>query len=131
MSRTRLLLCSMCLFLFSCLPGCAPQLSLTPPAQGGPVAGISVATKQHGTLLFHDERWNLTWSGLSGHATVRDANGAAYETDTTLSYWDVSSAGASGRSNTMTQFLLTILGVVLVIGLSALILYAAFRATDR
>jgi hypothetical protein len=115
------------------LPGCAPQFSFSPPqaAAHSPVNGIRVDTKTNGSLLFHENRWDLTMSGLSGHATVHDADGSTYEKDTTLSYWDVSSAAASGRGNTMTQFLLTILGVILVIGLAALILYAAFRATDR
>jgi hypothetical protein len=31
----------------------------------------------------------------------------------------------------MGQFMLTILGVILVLGLAAIILYAAFLATDR
>jgi len=131
MSRIRILSYCFLSLSFLLFPGCAPQFALSPPSSQTPVDGIRVTTKNHGTLLFHDSHWDLTWSGVSGHATVRDATGATFEADTTLSYWDVSSAAASGRSNTMTQFLLTILGVVLVIGLAALILYAAFRATDR
>lgn len=129
----RNLLVSGCLvFMFGIvIPGCAPQFTLSPPAGGPDVDGIRVETKKSGTLLFHEHRWDLTWSGISGHATVRDGEGVSYEADTTLSYWDVSSAAAAGRGSTMTQFFLTILGVILVIGLAALILYAAFRATDR
>ena len=124
------LCCFLFLFLFV-LQGCVPQLAVSPRDRAAVVDGIRIETKENSSLLFHANRWDLTWSGVSGHATIIDAQGSTFEKDTTVSYWDVSSAAASGRGNTMTQFLLTILGIILVIGLAALILYAAFRATDR
>jgi hypothetical protein len=113
------------------LTGCATLSTFPAPTPRGPVDGIRITTTSDATMLFHDNRWSLGWSGVTGHATVNEGTAAAYEADTTLSYGDITSAAASGRGNTMTQFLETILGVVLVIGLAALILYAAFRATDR
>jgi hypothetical protein len=97
----------------------------------GPTGGVLVTGKDRSTLLFSDDRVSLTWSGINGHALVTTNDGRQYERDTTVSYWDVSSAAASGRTSTSTQFLLTVLGIILVIGLAALVLYAAFPATDR
>lgn len=93
--------------------------------------GIRITTKDDATLLFQDRRWTLTAGGIEGYASVQPSDGSAYDKDTTLSYWDVSSATSSGRTSTTKQFLLTVLGVILVIGLAALVLYAAFPVNDR
>ncbi len=50
--------------------------------------------------------------------------------DTTISYVQIAAADSRGE-DPWTQLLLTILGVLIVIGISGLILYAAFRATER
>jgi hypothetical protein len=121
------------LLFFLVFSGCAPQLSLSPPQENGqqPISGLSVRTHDYGSLLFHEDNWRLTVTGIRGTADVETPDGALYTKDTTLSYWDAASASPAGRSNTMGQFMLTILGVILVIGLAAIILYAAFLATDR
>ncbi len=88
----------------------------------------------HGAALvsFAVDRWELTARGVRGHAMIQTQDGLAFETDTTIAYGDVASAASgSGRGTLLSQFLLTILGVILVIGLAAIILYAAFLATDR
>jgi hypothetical protein len=92
--------------------------------------GIIVETRDRSTLRF-DDGWELTFEGIAGTAEVSNNDESTFRTDTTLSYWDVTSAAPARRDNTMRQFLLTILGVILVIGLAAIILYAAFIATDR
>ncbi len=124
------------------MAGCTPQSALAPPTavKHGPGvmphaqeahSGLRVRTHDNGTLLFHDDDWRLTPSGIRGTADVIAEDGASYTTDTTLSYWDTAEAGPAGRQSTMSQFMLTILGVILVLGLAAIILYAAFLATDR
>ncbi len=122
---------------------CAPQLSLQSPAVtgglaggdapagGGSLAPLRVTTHDRGELLFSENGWRLTTSGIEGRALVSTADGVQYAKDTTLSYSDAASAAATGRSDTMSQFMLTILGVILVLGLAAIILYAAFLATAR
>jgi hypothetical protein len=117
--------------------GCAGLASFSAPS-ARPTAGVSsafngirITTKDNATLLFQDQRWTLTAGGIEGYASVQPSDGGAYDKDTTLSYWDVSSATSSGRTSTTKQFLLTILGVILVIGLAALVLYAAFPVNDR
>ena len=132
--------------------GCAPQLALQlhspegmPPVghsavNNSPLAhghathalsGLRVTTHDRGELLFAADRWQLTFEGIKGPALVTSADGALYSADTTLSYWDAASAASTGRTSTMSQFMLTILGVILVLGLAAIILYAAFLATAR
>jgi hypothetical protein len=130
------------LLLLFVLVGCTPQLSLAPPMTGSGVpstapqtsaitSGLRVRTHDDGTLLFHGDDWRLTPTGIRGKADVSTSDGTQYTTDTTLSYWDTAEAGPAGRQSTMGQFMLTILGVILVLGLAAIILYAAFLATDR
>ena len=119
------------------LSACAPQFSLAPhapvpsPSEQQQLSGLTVRTYDDGALRFHENDWRLTITGISGTADVETPDGSRYTTDTTLSYWDAASASPAGRSNTMGQFMLTILGVILVLGLAAIILYAAFLATDR
>ncbi|MFA6232988.1 MAG: hypothetical protein WC824_02205 [Bacteroidota bacterium] len=132
--RRLLLILSLLLYTTAC----APQLSLRSTAQPGghptndaALSALRVTTHEGGELLFAENGWQLTMSGIEGSALVQTADGQQYAKDTTLSYWDAASASASGRSNTMSQFLLTILGVILVLGLAAVILYAAFLATAR
>jgi hypothetical protein len=131
------------LLLFVGFTGCAPQLQFGPPpatglaeqspsmTPGSRVPGLHVTTDDNGSLLFHRNHWQLTMTGIRGTADVFPADGSSYTTDTTLSYLDAASASPTGRSTTMGQFMLTLLGVILVIGLAAVILYAAFLATNR
>jgi len=141
------------LVLITALSGCAPQLYMAhapaqPSSPGQPmvmppaaqndrmaaqdgIPGLHVTTDDNSTLLFHRDAWRLTFSGIRGTADVYPAGGGHFTADTTLSYWETASASPAGRSSTMGQFMLTLLGVILVIGLAALILYAAFLATDR
>lgn len=93
--------------------------------------GIVVTTRDEGRLYFREGDWSLTWEGIRGRATVQTPDGLSATRDTTLSYADAVSASSSGRGTSASQFALTLLGIILVIGLAALILYAAFLATDR
>jgi hypothetical protein len=93
--------------------------------------GLMIHTHDNGHLFFHDQDWKLTLNGISGPALVTAADGSQYNADTTISYWNTESAQATGRGSSMKQYLLTILGVILVLGLAGIILYAAFLATDR
>jgi hypothetical protein len=127
------------------MTGCATQYGVLAPAAAphphvrmatGPqspeaLPGLRVQTRDGASLLFAENHWRLTLEGIDGSATVTTEDGMQYAADTTLSYWDASSAAATGRNSTMSQFLLTILGVILVLGLAAIILYAAFLATAR
>jgi hypothetical protein len=117
---------------------CAPQLSLRSSTslgehaeEGAPLTALRVTTHDRGELFFAENGWKLTTTGIEGNALVQTADGQHFAKDTTLSYWDAASASPAGRSNTMSQFMLTILGVILVLGLVAIILYAAFLATAR
>ena len=103
----------------------------TGPQSPEALPGLRVQTRDGASLLFAENGWRLTLEGIDGSATVTTGDGMQYAADTTLSYWDASSAAATGRNSTMSQFLLTILGVILVLGLAAIILYAAFLATAR
>lgn len=112
--------------------GCSSgQGTLSPYTQASGPSGLIVRTHDEGRLFFHDEQWRLTMQGISGRAEVTTADGEHYSADTTLSYWSAEAAESSGRSNTMGRFMLTVLGVILVLGLAGIILYAAFLATDR
>jgi hypothetical protein len=96
------------------------------------VSGIRVETHDRSTFQFQEGTWSLTMEGIAGKADIFTDEGVLPSRDTTLWYGDVASAAAGGgRGSTVTQFLLNILGIILVIGLAALILYAAFPATDR
>ena len=107
------------------------HVAMRPEGAHTPPSGIVLQLKDQRTILFPDNEWRLGWDGVHGTIVNTDALGIQTERDTTVSYSDISSAApAEGRGNTMSQFLLTILGVILVIGLAAIILYAAFRATD-
>lgn len=142
----RRILLALILLLYT--TGCAPQLAfhiadadghgarnlpraMTAAPHTGPMDGLQVHTHTGGTLLFPENEWTLTLEGIRGNAHVTHADGTQYSADTTLSYLDASAAASTGRSSTMGQFMLTILGVILVLGLAAIILYAAFLATAR
>jgi len=109
------------------MPGGDPSI---PGTAGHTEASIVIQTKDNAVMTFHDG-WGLTWSGVRGSADISTGEGTLSVPDTTISYWNIDKAEASRRDNTTRQFLLTILGVILVIGLAAIILYAAFIATDR
>jgi hypothetical protein len=128
-SSIALVLIAAALIAFS---GCSSSLSVVAP-QGSMLGapGLMVSTNEGGRLFFHDRQWKLTMSGIAGTADVTDADGSRYTADTTLSYFSAEAAQSSGRTSTMGQFMLTVLGVILVLGLAAIILYAAFLATDR
>lgn len=132
----RRLLLSLSLLFYT--TACAPQMSLQAPSHANgrspgpePLSGLRVTTHDRGELLFSENGWTLTTSGIAGNALIRTADGQTFSKDTTLSYLDAMSASPAGRDNTMSQFMLTILGVILVLGLAAIILYAAFLATAR
>lgn len=117
--------------------GCAPQLAMQHTGPGGfpegngQLPGLRVATHAGPTVQFMENGWTLGVDGIRGTALIMHADGTQYSADTTLSYFDASAAVSTGRSSTMGQFMLTILGVILVLGLAAIILYAAFLATAR
>lgn len=114
------------------IPGCLPLPSLQQGPGQQPSSGIRVMTHNRSTFQFNEGDWSLTSSGIRGRADIFTEDGITPARDTTLSFADVASASTGGgRGNTTEQFLKTILGVILVIGLAALILYAAFPATDR
>jgi hypothetical protein len=92
--------------------------------------GLRISMRNESTATFSDNAWSLTTKGIHGTAAFQTQEGQVFTRDTTISYWDISSA-APARGNTVGQFLLTVLGIILVIGLAAIILYAAFLATDR
>lgn len=124
-------------FVSLALSACTPHFALTPhgtlpaPSEQQHLTGLTVYTHDDAALRFHENTWKLTFTGISGTADVETDDGDRYTTDTTLSYWDAASAAPAGRSSTMSQLMLTILGVILVLGLAGIILYAAFLATDR
>lgn len=114
------------------MTGCASDLSLLREGERPPATdGLLLRTRDDARMFFRDEEWKLTTTGIAGRAWITTTDGAAFHADTTLSYFDADAASGTGRTTTMKQFLLTILGVILVIGLAAIILYAAFLATDR
>ncbi len=113
--------------------------SLSGRAQDAPSVQVSdqgeavlrITTTDQGTLRFRESDWDLTVEGIRGHARVEPAVGPAYDADTVLSYFSVAAAASDGRATSLKQYLLTVLGIILVIGLAAIVLYAAFLATDR
>lgn len=113
------------------LQGCAGtgQYPFQSPQQYG--SGIMVTTQSEDHLFFRDEQWELTWSGIHGTAEIHTFDGASWTADTTLSYLDAAAAQPIDRGGGMKNYLLTVLGIILVLGLAAIILYAAFLATDR
>ena len=110
--------------------GCAGTVPATMQGGSDPADGIRVVTHNNTTFDFRDG-WRLTFGGIEGNADIQAAGEELIQKDTTLSYWDVSSAASNSRGNSTSRLLLTVLGVILVIGLAALILYAAFPATDK
>lgn len=110
----------------------APGHLLGGAASAGAASGLVLHMHDASTVQFDAEKWDLTVRGVRGHAEIQGHDGTLRTADTTISYWDISSAAAGpGRGTLLSQFLLTILGVILVIGLAAIILYAAFLATNR
>ncbi|MFZ1730975.1 MAG: hypothetical protein WBQ23_08960 [Bacteroidota bacterium] len=131
--RRLLLILSLLFYTTSCA-----QLSLQSPmpsggrsANGNSLSALRVITHDRDELLFAENGWQLTTRGIEGRALVQTTDGLQVAKDTTLSYWDAASASPVGRNDTMSQFILTILGVILILGLAAIILYAAFLATAR
>ncbi|MBR9977258.1 MAG: hypothetical protein KFH87_04140 [Bacteroidetes bacterium] len=99
--------------------------------RAAPWPGLLVTTADRSQVLFPADDWTLTTAGIRGNALVTTADGQQFTADTTLAYVDAVSASPTERGVTMNQFLLTILGVILVLGLVAIIIYAAFLATAR
>jgi hypothetical protein len=113
------------------LAGCAVQpFASSPAARTQSAGGIKLVMHDNSTAVFPDNQWSLTFRGVRGTGSFQTLDGACFTRDTTISFWEVSSASAV-RGNTLGQFMLTVLGIILVIGLAAIILYAAFLATDR
>ncbi len=111
-------------------PAVGPVSHVAAPRNAGGENGILVRTHDDARFFFQDENWKLTFGGIAGTADITTAEGLEFSADTTLSYWNASSAAAVGRSKSTSQFLLTILGIILIVGLAAIILYAAFLATE-
>ncbi len=114
--------------------GCGMAQSGMRTMPGAPPMGpdeLRLETRNNAVVAFQDGGYTLTWSGVSGPARIWPSDGILTQKDTTVSWFDISSAAGTGRSKTTGQFLLTVLGVILVIGLAAIVLYAAFLATDR
>jgi hypothetical protein len=114
--------------------GQAPAARTTPlmtDVNPAPWPGLLVTTTDHSQVLFAADDWTLTMAGIRGNALVTTADGLQFSADTTLAYTDAVSASPTDRGVTMNQFLLTILGVILVLGLVGIIIYAAFLATAR
>jgi hypothetical protein len=134
-----------CISLLLLVLGCAAPLRAQNGAAAAPEPGAALATADlpgngeagivvttvNDTRVFFRDGWELTWDGIRGCASVQAPDGTLTVKDTTLSYSDATSASATGRGASTSQFALTLLGIILVIGLAALILYAAFLATDR
>ena len=130
--RSSTLLAAICLSALFFASGCVTMPAIRASGERAPASGILVTTHDRSTFQFQEGSWSLTLGGIEGKADILTETGTLPSRDTTLWYGDVASAAAGGgRGSTVTQFLLTILGVILVIGLAALILYAAFPATDR
>ena len=118
----------MLLFPALLLGGCA-GLVLTPtPPQAHP-SDLRVTMRDGGSLLFQDGHWRLTPAGIEGRALDQHSSGRGM-IDTSVSYLQIAAAEGN-REDPWTQLMLTMLGVLIVVGLAGVILYAAFRATER
>ncbi|MDH7516385.1 MAG: hypothetical protein QHI48_11000 [Bacteroidota bacterium] len=85
-----------------------------------------------GEISSHVKGWPFGVDRFPMGGNTIGGNGTTPVKDSLLSVSIYPYAAATGtRGTTTKQFLLRILGVVLVIGLAALILYAAFPATNR
>lgn len=115
------------LFFFS---GCTPLQLMREPVSPRTISDLHVTTSAGKTFFFRAGDWKLTFSGISGKADVTTENDTITLPDTTLSYFDVAAVDGN-REEPLIELLLTILGVIIVIGLAGVILYAAFRATER
>lgn len=110
--------------------GCSAPLRLGGGSPASPAAGLAIRTQDGSAVTFARESWRLTFSGIEGEASITPSAGVSYLRDTTISYFQVAAVD-SRDEDPWTQLLLTILGVIIVIGLAGVILYAAFRATER
>ena len=112
------------------LTGCSDSLMMMNQPHGSRPPSLSVATRSGSDVLFYQDKWQLTLSGIRGYAEIHQSGFPSYTKDTTISYFQVAAVDSRGE-DPWTQLLLTILGVIIVIGLAGVILYAAFRATER
>ena len=117
------------LFAAFVLIGCSSSLMMNPPS-GSPQPSLSISTRGGSDIMFYKDQWQLTSAGIRGKAEIRQDGFPSYTKDTTVSYFQVAAVDSRGE-DPWTQLLLTILGVLIVIGLAGVILYAAFRATER
>ncbi len=117
------------LLLIALLAGCSVPLHLG-GAPASPAPGLAIRTHDGSAVTFARESWRLTFSGIEGKADITPSAGASFSRDTTISYFQVAAVDTRDE-DPWTQLLLTILGVIIVIGLAGVILYAAFRATER
>ena len=109
--------------------GCASLSTIPQPPSHRSLSDLHVITSQGSSIHFQEGSWQLTLSGITGKAEVTE-NASIRFVDTTLAYQQVASA-ESTKEDPWTKLLLTILGVLIVIGLAGVVLYAAFRATER
>ncbi len=112
------------------LPGCGVVRYASAPVQQGPPhsisPGLSLATPR-GEVTFASGMWRLSMEGVQGTLYENDAVSSGMR-DTTVSYSDILSFG-SRRESALETLLLTILGFVIVVGMTALLIWAAFDAT--
>lgn len=112
------------------LPGCGVVRYASAPMQQGSsqsmTPGLSLATPK-GDVTFAAGAWRLSMEGVQG---MLYENGAASSDlrDTTVSYSDILSFG-SRRESALETLLLTILGFIIVVGMTALLIWAALDAT--
>lgn len=109
--------------------GCVSLSTIPQPPSHRPLSDLHVITTQGSSIHFQEGSWRLTLSGITGTAEVTE-NASIRIVDTTIAYQQVAST-ESTKEDPWTKLLLTILGVLIVIGLAGIVLYAAFRATER
>lgn len=109
---------------------CSNSLTIINQPNNAQHAGLSLSTRNGSDVMFQENNWQLTLTGISGKAEIHQSGLPSYTKDTTISYFHVAAVDSRGE-DPWTQLLLTILGVIIVIGLAGVILYAAFRATER
>lgn len=126
---TRTTIASALIALSAIIGGCA-NLSIPETAQTGAPGFLSLTTRSGSSVTFNENAWKLTLTGIEGRALVHPKESPSFTVDTTISYLQVAAVDSRGE-DPWVQLLLLILGVLLVIGLVGIIIYAAFRATER
>lgn len=112
------------------LIGCSSSIIGQKQFAANSSSSLHVTTYDGSQFVFPENNWRLTFSGITGKVMSGTDELPDHLRDTTISYIQIAAADSRGE-DPWTQLLLTILGVLIVIGISGLILYAAFRATER